>query len=112
MYALVDNVFRFEVPVDDLVLVHVVKSPAGLTDYVSGHVFRDSSSLLQKTIELSGNAQLHSQVYKLLVREETVHLYDVGVVQEHLDLDLPQQLHCQLAINLSLLYLFQGANET
>ena len=80
MYALVDNIFRFEIPVDDLVLVHVVKSPAGLTDDISGHVFRDSSSLLQKTVELSWNAQLHRQVYELLIREEAVHLYDVGVV--------------------------------
>ena len=97
---------------DDLVFMHVVKGPAGLTDDVSGHIFRDSSSLLQKAIELSGNAQLHRQVDELLVREKAVHLYDVGVVQEHLDLDLSQQLDCQFAVDLSLLYFFQGANET
>ena len=53
MYALIDDIFRFEISVNDFILMHVVKSSAGLTDNIPGHVFGDSSSLLEIAVKLS-----------------------------------------------------------
>ena len=96
---------------DDLVFVHVVQGPADLADDVPGHVLGDSPPLLEVAVELARYAELHGQVDEGIVREEAVHLDDVGVVQEHLDLYLPQQLDRQLAVDLGLLDLLQSAHQ-
>jgi len=75
---------------DDLVFVHVVECSANLTDNISGHVLRNSPSLFEIAIKLTRDAELHGQIDEVFIREETVHLDNVRMVQEHLNFYLSQ----------------------
>jgi len=90
---MVDNVFRFEIAMNDFVLVHVVQSSADLLHDILGHILWDFSLFLQEVVQLSWKAELKHQVDIVLVGEEGEHFDNVGVVQETLDLYLSHQLH-------------------
>jgi len=108
---MVDGIFRLEISVDDLVLVHVVQSPAYLLNNISGHVLRDFSFFLQKIIQLTRVAKFKHEVNVFAVREEVVHFHNVRVIQEGLDFYLSHQLNHQLAADLRFLYLLYGADK-
>ena len=52
LYPLVNDILRLEVPVNDLVLMHVVQRSADLTHDVPRHVLGHSSALLEVTVQL------------------------------------------------------------
>ena len=60
-------------------------------------------SLLELMVELSPRADLKDNVDVEFVIETAVHLYDVWVVEEHLDLDLASKLIDYLLLTQKLL---------
>ena len=108
---MVDDILRLEVSVNDLVLVHVVQGLAHLLYQVPRHLFRYLPFFAEKVVQLTGVTQLKHQVYVAFIGEEGVHLDDVGVVEETLYLDLPNELHHQFAVDVGLVDLLQSAHE-
>ena len=96
----------------DVTLVHVVKRFADLLHDDTHKPLVELLPTLEEGEELPRVAELLQQVDVLAVAEEGVQLHNVGVVQEGLDLDLPNELHCQLAVHIVLFDSLQGADET
>ena len=95
-----------------IVFVDVVESLAHLPDDHLAEFLRNRSLLfLEEVVELPRGAQLQHQVDAVLVREESVQLDDVGVVQERLDLDLPDQLLLEDVVQALLVDPLDGAHE-
>ena len=82
---MVDNILRFQIPMNDLILMHVVKCSTDLLYNISRHFFIYFSLLLEEAVELSRKTELQDQVDKLFIRKERKHLYYVWMVQESLD---------------------------
>ena len=101
-----DDVFRFEIAVDNLIFMHVIQSAADLLHYIFGGVLGDSAPALQKAVKLTRKAELEDQVDVAFVCEEGKHFDYVGVAQETLDLYLTHHLHDHRAVYILLLDLF------
>ena len=87
-----EDVFGFEVSVQNIVVVHVLNSVADLLDDAFNFLLREPALEFQILVEAAGRAELHEKVETGLVGEEGVQLDDVGVVQKTLDLYLPHSL--------------------
>lgn len=97
---------------DNLVLVHIIQSSTNLLHNVPSQVLRNFSFLPEKVVELSRKAKLQNEVDVLRISEESVHLDDIGVIQESLDLDLTDKLNHQLTVHILLVYLLQRTHKT
>lgn len=87
------DVLGFEVPMYDIIVMHKLKSIADLAN--DGLYFRLSQDLLppQIRIEIARKTQFQHQVNVRFVWEKGVQLYDIGMIQVKLNLDLPHKLN-------------------
>ncbi len=88
-----EDVLRFEVSVQDIVIVHVLHSMADLFDYGSDFVLGEGSETPEVLVEVAIYAKFHQQEEITILHEDRIQLNDVRVVQEGLDSDLPNSLH-------------------
>jgi hypothetical protein len=88
-----EQILRLEVSVDDGVRVQGSHCRAGLIEEDSGFFLADGDSAMSEVVaEVAVEGALHEGVEVEEVVEEAVDLGDVGVVDEHLDLELAHQL--------------------
>lgn len=88
-----DNIFRFDIPMEYLMLVHEVDCLQQVADNIGGALLTQGFPRRDDVVQLPVASQLHYRVEVLLVAEVPVVAYDVGVVQEALDLQLSDELH-------------------
>jgi hypothetical protein len=93
-----EYVFGLDVPVDDVAVVHELDSVAHLLEDAADAVFGEAAVLLEGGVDVASAADLEDEVDVVFVGEEGVELHNVGVVQEDLDLDLPNQLVDELLL--------------
>jgi len=72
--------------------VDLVYSLTDLTHDEGDSRLREGLWLLKLVVELSPSAHLQNNVYIRSIVEAAIHFDDVGVVEEHLDLDLADEL--------------------
>ncbi len=107
------DVLGLDIAVDDLERVDLVDGLADLL-HDGGHPgLWHGFGLLELVVELPAGAHLQNDVDVALVVEVAVHLDDVGVAQEQLDLQLPDELlRYLLLLKQSLLDHLKRAHET
>ncbi len=97
-----DNILRLEIPVDNLIFVHVVQGFKCLMKDIFGQGFGNLAFLFQEIVQFTRVTQLQHQVNVLIVAEKCVHLDDVWMLQETLDLDFSDHLYQQLLVDVLL----------
>jgi hypothetical protein len=83
----IEDVFGFDIPMDDIAIMHELNGMANLLYHTLYLLFRKSSLAPQVVVDVASATELEDQVEVLLVREEGVELHDVWVVQVALDFD-------------------------
>lgn len=91
-YTLDDDVLWLEISMDDLEEVEISDGLTNLFDCVGCTRFTQPCFFLNDFVELSWWTDLKQQVNVVFVMEEAIEFDDVGVVQEHLDLEFSRQL--------------------
>lgn len=83
------DVFRLQVAVDNIVFMHILHCGADLPDILLYHLFSHLPIFLQILVQVLAKTGFQHQVGRLFVDKEVVELDDAGVVEERLDLHLP-----------------------
>lgn len=96
-------IFGFDIAVDDVERVDLVDSLADLFHDEGDLGFREGLILLEVLVELPSGAHLQDDVDVCGVIQVAVHLDDVRVIQEHLNLELAHELLGQLLLVQQLL---------
>jgi hypothetical protein len=109
---MINNIFRFDISVDNLVFMHIVQCSANLLDYGFCHFFWQFTFFLQKCVELTRVTELKHEVDIFFVREEGIHFDYVWVIQKVLNLYLADQLDYELAIDVRFVDHFNGAQKS
>ena len=114
MYLVKKDVFRLQIAVQYIVIVHILQSVTYLLHHHPDLVLGETTLLFEVVVHVSICTQLHQQVKVAVLDEHRVELGHVGVVQEGLDLYLADQLHQHLGVRayVALDYLLQGEQET
>ena len=111
-YEVEEDVFWFDVSVDDLLLVDVVQSLTDLPDDRTAVGLLHPVGLPQGLQQLPPRRVLHKQVHVLLVREVPIEWRYVAVRQVELDAQLTGHLTLVLLLtDLLLAHNFHGAQE-
>jgi hypothetical protein len=87
-----EDVFRFEVAVDDVVYVHVLNCLANLPDVLSDHFLRHLTGFLQVLVKILSQTGLEHKTGTFLIDEEVIEFDDVGVVDKTLNFDFSYEL--------------------
>lgn len=87
-----DDILGFDIPVDDLVGVQLTDGRDYLSHDPSHPGLRHADAGLELLVELAAQGDLEYDVDIVGVVEVAVHFGDVRVVQEYLDLQLPDEL--------------------
>jgi hypothetical protein len=107
------DVLRLDVTVDNPQRMDLVDRLADLLHNMRDLGLRHGLTTLELVVQLPARAHLQNDIDIVLVREVTVHLDDVGVVQELLYLQLTDELLRDLLLNQQfLLYHLQRTGET
>ena len=77
---MVEDILWLKISVNDLALMHVIKSLEGIFENNLGEILIKFFFLPQKAIQLPTGAQLHHQTNMPLVTEERIELDNVGMV--------------------------------
>ena len=93
MYLVKKDVFRLQIAVQYIVIVHILQSVTYLLHHHPDLVLGETTLLFEVVVHVSICTQLHQQVKVAVLDEHRVELGHVGVVQEGLDLYLADQLH-------------------
>ena len=91
-----NDIFGFEITMDDLVGVQFVDGLADLSHDEGSLGFRDGLQLFEVFEELSTNPSLKNDVDVGIIVKKTIHFDDVGVIEVGLDFQLAQKLFCDL----------------
>ena len=86
-----DNVFRFDVSVNDSIAVQIWDSLKNIAKYNQNRLLRELLVVLDKLEEMIARAVLHDEINVVFVIEQAIELNNVGVVEEKLYLDLSAQ---------------------
>ena len=86
------DVLGFDIPVDDVAVVHELDCVAHLPHHVLNSFLLEAALLSQGGVHVSTAAGLQDEVEMVIVAETGVQLHDVWVVQVALDLYFPHQL--------------------
>jgi hypothetical protein len=86
-------IFRFEISVQNLIVVHVLDRITNLFD--NGLDLGFSQDLLpsQMSVQISRETELHHQINMVFVRKEGIKLYYIGMIQVKLYLNLSRKLN-------------------
>ncbi len=107
-----DDIFRFDISVDDSQRVNFVDCLANLAHDESDSSFRERLRLLELVVKLSSRSHLQDDVDVGRVVEAAVHLDNVGVIQKLLNLHFPDELISDLLlVQEFLLDHFQGTHK-
>ncbi len=87
-----DDVLRLQVPVQDVVVVHVLHCVANLLYHPANPLLPHPPLHLHTRVQAPRKAQLHQQVEIAVLDKHRVELHDVGVVQVGLDFDFADPL--------------------
>jgi hypothetical protein len=80
IYLMNQYIFRFDIPVDDIVIMHELNCKTDLPDDTPHLLLCKPALLLEVIVDISAPAEFENQVEVVLVCEEGVELNDVGVV--------------------------------
>lgn len=103
-----ENVFRFEVAVQDIVLVHILHSKTDLPHVFSHSSLRKSTNFLKVVVEIFAKTRLKDQISAIIINKEVIELNDVRVVKEALNFDLPDELQDLVLVHLGTIDGFYG----
>lgn len=87
-----NNIFRFNVSVDDSMFVHVAEAFDNLPGKNGNWVFMKLWFFLHQVVKLTVTAEFHQQIHIVIVTEVSVEFDQIGVVKKHLDLNLSYHL--------------------
>lgn len=93
-----EDIFWFDIPVDDVTVVHKLDGVAHLFENIASFFFWESSLFLKIAVDVATAAQLEDEVEIFLISEVRVELDDVRMVQKTLDFYLPNQLINELLL--------------
>ena len=93
-------VFRFDVPVDDIAVMHEFYGVADLPRDAPDPLLSEAALLLEAVVDIPAAAEFKHQVEVVLICEEGVQLHDIRMVQITLDLYLSYQLADELHLSL------------
>ena len=99
-YLMEQYVFRFDVPVDDIAIVHEFYGVADLPRDAPDPLLSEAALLLEAVVDIPAAAEFQHQVEVVLICEEGVQLHDIRMVQVTLDLYLSYQLADELHLSL------------
>lgn len=107
------NVFRFDVSVNDIVVMHKLNCMAHLLNDVLHSLFRKTAFLAHRCVDVASTARFEDEVEMVLVAEEGVKLGDIGVIEKALDFDLSDQLvdEPEFSFKYFFWYFFEGADK-
>lgn len=108
MYVREDNIFWFQVPMYDILTMHLLNAFTNLEKLLGGFALFELLVFLHQRVERPLLHVLHQHVEVLLVREVSIHLHQLRMVEIHLDLHFLDELIHHEPDRL-LLYFFQGA---
>lgn len=83
------DVFRLQVAVDNVVFMHILHCGADLPDILPDNLFSHLPIFLQILVQVLAKTGFQHQIGRFFVDKEVVELNDAGVVEERLDLHLP-----------------------
>lgn len=75
------NIFKFDVPVNNFMLMHVFNSLRDLSNHDGGGFFREGFPFGQEIIEVAIRGEFKEKVNVGLVAEEIIKLDEVGVIK-------------------------------
>ena len=103
------DVLRFDISMQNLMPVHEGNGIEKVADDERGALLAEFLAAGNEVVELAVAAELESGVEVVFVGEAAVGFDDVGVVQETLDFELPDELHQKVVLDyLALLHHLQG----
>ncbi len=106
-----EDVFGFEIAVDDVELMQVLHCWDYLACVGWTSAFLEFSVALQDGVKLTSGGVLHDDVNPFFVEEEPVHLEDVFVLEVAVDLDFSSELVDDIRVDELLFWEnFQGHN--
>mmetsp|Transcript_9590 Transcript_9590/g.27669 ORF Transcript_9590/g.27669 Transcript_9590/m.27669 type:complete len:256 (-) Transcript_9590:424-1191(-) len=85
----IQQILRFQIPVDDAILMAVPDGRQDLLHHHGGMVLAEVAALDDSCEQLSTRAQLQHQIDVLIILKHLKQFYDVGVVEFLHDSDLP-----------------------
>ena len=94
-----NNIFWFDVSVEDFVLVHAFYSLKEVLGNKGSGLLRKIFVLGDNIVELAVRAEFEKSVEVSLIMEKTVNINDVGMIQEGLDLQLSNELLEDIILN-------------
>ena len=97
---------------NNLVLVHKVKSPTHLLNQISSHRLSYPPLQLQKLVQLTRVTKLQHEIDVLTVCKKCIHLDYIRMVEKCLYFYLSYQLNHQFAINVHLVYFLYCTKKT
>ena len=108
-----ENVFGFDVSVDDVVVVHELYGVADVFGEVFSFLLNEASFFFEVVVEVASGAVLEYEVDVCVIVKEGVELHYVGVVEVALYFDLSDQLADEARICGKEVfgYFFEGADE-
>ena len=94
------DILRLDIPMDDITIVHELNRVADLPRDASHSLLPETALLLEVVVNVPAAAELQHEVEVILICEEGVELYDIGMVQVALDLDFSDQLADKLHFSI------------
>lgn len=108
-----ENVFGFDVSVDDVVVVHELYGVTDVFGEMFNFLFNEASFFFEVVVEVASGAVLEYEVDVGLIVKEGVELYYVGVVEVALYFDFSDELADEARVSREELfgYFFECADE-
>lgn len=94
-----DNVFRFDISVNNLLRVKLGHRLANLAHIPCHLVFMHGVALFKQFEELAAHAKLQNDVNIGNIIEISVHFHYIGVIKKQLDFELPDKLLCNVFLS-------------
>jgi hypothetical protein len=92
VYLMKKNILRFEISVQDVIVMHVFNSIAHLLDHQSNLILIKSANCLQARVQVSRKAKLHEKIKVIIFNKDRVELDDVRMIKVTLNLYLSNYL--------------------
>ena len=78
-----ENVFRFEITIDDILAVQMTQSHGNLNCVETRSLFRESCNLAQMGEKLTSTHESHDEEYFVVCLEDVIHSNEEGMVSLH-----------------------------
>lgn len=86
------NVFWFDIPMNNITIMHKLDSMANLPNYSSYNFLAKPPLFSQRSVYISSTTGFQNEVQMILVMKKGIKLDNVGVIEVTLDFDFPHQL--------------------